>query len=65
MLQDFERGRKTEIDFINGYVARLGGEFNVPVRMNAAITDLVHGIERGEAQPAFERLDDLRRIADM
>ena len=65
MLQDFERGRKTEIDFINGYVARLGGEFNVPVRMNAAITDLVHGIERGETQPAFERLDDLRRIADM
>jgi 2-dehydropantoate 2-reductase len=65
MLQDFERGRKTEIDFINGYVARLGGEFNVPVRMNAAITDLVHGIERGETQPAFERLDDLRRIADV
>ena len=24
MLQDFERGRKTEIDFINGYVATLG-----------------------------------------
>ncbi|HET9994143.1 MAG TPA: 2-dehydropantoate 2-reductase [Candidatus Acidoferrum sp.] len=65
MLQDFERGRKTEIDFINGYVARLGGEFKVPVRMNAAITDLVHGIERGEAQPAFDRLDDLRRIEDM
>jgi hypothetical protein len=25
----------------------------------------VHGIERGETQPAFERLDDLRRIAEM
>lgn len=65
MLQDFERGRKTEIDFINGYVARLGGEFDMPVRMNAAITNLVHGIERGETQPAFERLEDLCRIADM
>lgn len=64
MLQDFERGRKTEIDFINGYVARLGREFNVPASMNAAITDLVHGIERGATQPAPERLDDLRRIAD-
>jgi hypothetical protein len=31
--------------------------------MNAAITDLVHCIERGETKPAFERLDDLRRVA--
>jgi len=39
MLQDFERGRKTEIDFINGYVARLGHASGVPVHMNAGITD--------------------------
>ncbi len=64
MLQDFEYGRKTEIDFINGYVARFGREFTVPASMNEAITDLVRGIERGATQPAPERLDDLRRIAD-
>jgi 2-dehydropantoate 2-reductase len=59
MLQDFERGRKTEIDFINGYVATLGRASGVPVPMNATITDLVHQIERGELQPTRERMNEL------
>jgi 2-dehydropantoate 2-reductase len=59
MLQDFERGRKTEIDFINGYVATLGHASGVPVHMNAAITDLVHQIERGVLQPTRERMNEL------
>jgi 2-dehydropantoate 2-reductase len=63
MLQDFERGRKTEIDFINGYVVRLGGESRVQVPMNAAITDVVRGIERGQIKPAAQRLSDLLRLA--
>jgi 2-dehydropantoate 2-reductase len=63
MLQDFERGRKTEIDFINGYVTRLGCESGVPVKTNGAITELVHQIERGDIQAAPERMNDLERFA--
>jgi len=59
MLQDFERGRKTEVDFINGYVVTLGHASGVPVPMNAAITDLVHQIERGVLQPARDRMNEL------
>jgi len=59
MLQDFERGRRTEIDFINGYVAQLGRRLGVPVPMNAAMTELVHRIEQGEVKPDPARLDDL------
>lgn len=59
MLQDFERGRKTEIDFINGYVAALGQTSGMPVHMNAAITNLVHQIERGVLQPARDRMNEL------
>jgi len=59
MLQDFERGRKTEVDFINGYVATLGHASGVPVHMNTTITDLVHQIERGVLQPTRERMNDL------
>src|SRR6185312_13600756 len=59
MLQDFERGRKTEVDFINGYVVTTGHASGVPVPMNAAITDLVHQIERGVLQPTRERMNDL------
>jgi 2-dehydropantoate 2-reductase len=59
MLQDFERGRKTEVDFINGYVVKLGHACGVPVHMNATITHLVHQIERGVLQPTRDRMNDL------
>ena len=59
MLQDLERGRKTEIDFINGYVVALGHASGVPVHMNATITDLVHQIERGVLHPTQERMNEL------
>ncbi len=64
MLQDFERGRKTEIDFINGYVARLGHESGVPVNLNGAITEIVHKIENGELRAAPERMNDLAHVTD-
>lgn len=61
MLQDFERGRRTEIDFINGYVAQLGKELGIPTVMNTRITEIAHLIEKGliKAHPA--RLNDLMR----
>jgi len=61
MLQDFERGRRTEIDFINGYVAQLGRQIGISIAMNAAMTDMVHRIEQGQIQPHPARLDDLLR----
>ena len=59
MLQDFERGRKTEVDFINGYVVTLGHASGVPVHMNATITGLVHQIERENLPPTPDRMNDL------
>lgn len=51
MLQDFERGRTTEIDFINGYVVSLGRQFGVATPVNAAIVETVHAITRREMDP--------------
>ena len=64
MLQDFKRGRKTEIDYINGYVARLGRESGVPVNVNTAITELVHKIEQAQIRPSPERMNDLAQLTD-
>jgi 2-dehydropantoate 2-reductase len=45
MLQDIERGRRTEVDAINGYICRRGGELGVPTPVNAVLTGLIHAIE--------------------
>ena len=44
--QDLARGRPTEIDALNGYVARRGQELGVPTPVNQALCALVHLRER-------------------
>ncbi len=51
MLQDFEQGRPTEIDFINGHVVAVGRRQGLATPVNGAITDTVRAITRGEAVP--------------
>jgi len=45
MLQDVEARRQTEIDFLNGGIARFGRELGVPTPLNDAITQLVKALE--------------------
>jgi 2-dehydropantoate 2-reductase len=45
MLQDFEAGRKTEIDVINGAVVRAADEHGVDVPLNRGFVQLVKGWE--------------------
>jgi 2-dehydropantoate 2-reductase len=45
MLQDIEARRATEIDFLNGGIARFGRELGVATPLNDAITSLIKGLE--------------------
>jgi 2-dehydropantoate 2-reductase len=45
MLQDVEARRATEIDYLNGGIARFGREQAVPTPLNDAITQLIKGLE--------------------
>jgi 2-dehydropantoate 2-reductase len=51
MLQDIERGRITEIDYINGYVVSIAPQFSVHAPVNAAIVETVHAITCGQLAP--------------
>lgn len=50
--QDIVKGRRTEIDFINGLVAAKGEEVGIPAPTHAALTELVRRVERGEIEPS-------------
>jgi 2-dehydropantoate 2-reductase len=46
MLQDVEARRPTEVDFLNGGIARFGDEQGIPTPLNRAIWALMKGLER-------------------
>ncbi len=48
MLQDIERGKRTEIDFINGAIVRTAEELGIDVPFNRLMYWLVKGVERLE-----------------
>lgn len=45
MCQDMENRRKTEIDFINGAVVRLGKKYGIETPYHSLIVDLIHAKE--------------------
>jgi len=51
MLQDLEKGRKTEIDAINGYVVDRGHQVAVATPFNRLIVDLVRAAEAQKRLP--------------
>ena len=52
MAQDILKGRRTEIDAMNGFIARKGAEAGVAAPSNAKIAGIVTRIERGELKPS-------------
>jgi 2-dehydropantoate 2-reductase len=60
MGQDMQKGRRTEIEFINGLVVREGEKVGLPCRANAVLTDIVKRVERGELKPDPRHITELR-----
>lgn len=56
MLLDLKRGRRTEIDYINGVVCEYGKKFDVATPYNDRAVELVHDIENGICESSFESL---------
>ncbi len=46
MQQDLLKGRRTEIDFLNGAVVRLGEKYGVACPVNQALTAIIKALER-------------------
>lgn len=57
MLQDLEKGKKTEVDAINGVVGTYGRKVGVPTPANDTVVSIIHRIENGELTPSFKNLE--------
>jgi 2-dehydropantoate 2-reductase len=64
-LQSLERGKLSEIDYLNGYIAKNGIKYDIDVPVNSSVTKMIHEIELKKRaitvenfkDPAFDRFN--------
>ena len=57
MAQDVIKGRRSEIDFMNGRVVDKGRELGVPTPVSAAVVELMREVDAGTRKPAPEHIE--------
>jgi 2-dehydropantoate 2-reductase len=60
MGQDMMKGRRTEIEYLNGFVVREGEAVGIAARANERLVDIVKRVERGELEPDPRHITELR-----
>ena len=56
MLQDLEKGKKTEVTMINGFVCQTGDQHGIPTPFNHKVVEVVEKIESGELPLSIDNL---------
>jgi 2-dehydropantoate 2-reductase len=59
VLQDWIKGRRSEVDDMNGAIVRKGAEISHPTPFNSHVLEIALRVERGELTPGIENLDRL------
>ena len=59
MCADLRAGKKTEVEFINGIITKLGRKFGVATPLNDAVIKFVVEIERGERQISNDNIKQI------
>jgi 2-dehydropantoate 2-reductase len=62
MLQDVMKGRRTEIDYLNGFVAAEGRKVGVPTPFNDAVVDAFHARAVGALAAEPRNLEPVTRL---
>lgn len=57
MLKDIQKGRKCEIDFVNGVVCQEGKRVGVQTPLCDQIVEITHGIENGLYEISYQNTD--------
>ena len=59
LLQDVMRGRRTEVQYLNGYVSEQGRQVGVPTPFNDKVVELITRVPPGTLKPDPKNLDPL------
>ena len=59
-IHDHIKGRKNEIEFVNGLVSRKGKELGIPTPCNDAVSELARAINRNELKMDPSNFDLLK-----
>ena len=59
LLQDVLRGRRTEVDYLNGYVVEVAAESGAQAPVNRAVVRMVHELEEGIIEQGADNLERL------
>ena len=65
VLQDWDKGRRAELDAFSGYVVKKGREIGMPTPVNSAILALAVQVEQGELIPSWDNKPLLLRAAGL
>ena len=57
MLQDLEKGRKSEVGMINGYVCQTGDQYGIETPFNDKVVEIVRCIEEGKLTLSEKNID--------
>ena len=57
MAQDVKKGRRSEIEYMNGYVAGKGQEVGVPTPASAAVVEAMRRVDAGALKPDPSNID--------
>lgn len=64
ILQSIQRGRPSEIDFINGEIANLAKLHDIEAKLNTRVTELIHHVERTKKFLTYEQvLEEIEKSA--
>ena len=57
MAQDMRKGRRTEIEFMNGYIVKKGKDIGIATPANEKIVDIVLRVASGKLKPSPDNLN--------
>jgi 2-dehydropantoate 2-reductase len=63
MAQDVVKGRRTEIEYMNGLVVAQGKSVGVETPVSAAVVEIVRDIDAKRRKPSPDHIEDALRAA--